>query len=100
MTDLSQTLKKGTLLIVETGEYSDRSCNGPVRLLKTFTKAQLVEDFRSEWKSFVKTSDDWRYTDDVLDSNAFLPWLITSGRVEEVDIVHSWHVGSYGEFKP
>ena len=94
MDDLSQTLKKGTLLIVETGEYSDRGWAGPVRLLKTFTKAQLADDYRSEWK---KPKDGWH---DQPDPDGFLPWLIESGRAEDVDNVHSWHVGSYSEFEP
>jgi hypothetical protein len=95
MDDLSQSLKKGTLLIIETGEYSDHSRDGPVRLLKTFTKAQLADDYRSEWRS--KDKDDW---DDRPNPYDFLPWLIASGRAEYVENVHSWHVGSYGEFEP
>ncbi len=94
MDDLSQTLKKGTLLIIETGEYSDREWGGPVRVLKTATKAQLADDYRREWK---KTPDSW---DEEPDPYGFLPWLISSGRAEDVENVHSWHVGSYAEFQP
>ena len=94
MDDLSQTLKKGTLLIIETGEYSDRDWRGPVRVLKTATKAQLADDYRREWK---KTPDSWH---EEPDPDGFLPWLIASGRAEDVENVHSWHVGSYAEFQP
>lgn len=94
MIDLSQTLKKGTLLIVETGEYSDRSWSDPVRVLKDVLKANLVEEFKRKWK---KPKDGWR---DTPSPDDFLPWLVKTGYVEFVDNVHSWHVGSYGEFEP
>jgi hypothetical protein len=93
MNDLSQILKKGTLLIVETGEYSDRSWGGPVRLLKNATKADLANAYKREWKPENKWEDEPNPGD-------FLPWLVRSGRAEEVDDVHSWHIGSYGRFKP
>lgn len=94
MQDLSQVLKKGTLLVIETGEYSDRNWFGPVRLLKDTTKAKLVEAYKKEW---VKEPDSWR---DAPDPDGFLPWLVKSKRAEDVANVHSWHVGSYGEFDP
>ncbi len=92
MSDLSQRLKKGTLLIVETGEYSDRKWLGPVRMLKTVTKAKLAEDYRREWKK-----SSWC---DTPNPDDFLPWLIASGRAEDIENVHAWHVGSYNEFEP
>jgi hypothetical protein len=94
ITDLSQTLKKGTLLVIETGEYSDRCTSDPVRLLKTATKEKLAEDFKKEWKP---TEFSWN---DVPDPGDFLSWLVSSGRAEAVDDVHTWHVGSYGRFEP
>lgn len=94
MHDLSQVLKKGTLLILETGEYSDSSWHGPVRMLKDATKADLAEAFASEW------SPPAEYPDDKPEPHDFMPWLIKSGYAETVEEIASWHVGSYGEFRP
>lgn len=96
MNDLLQKLKKGTLLVIETGEYSDRTTFDPVRLLVTTTKQELVDAFRAEWKK-EDYPDSWR---DEIGPECFLPWLVKTKRVEAVDNVHSWHVGSYGDFQP
>lgn len=93
MNDLSQVLKKGTLLVIETGEYSDRGWSGPVRMLGDYSKADLAEQFRQEWKPIDPWDGDKPRPDD------FLPWLIKVGKAEDVEDVHSWHVGSYGEFE-
>lgn len=92
MNDLRQVLKKGALLIIETGEYSDRSWNGPVRMLKDFAKVDLTEDFKREWKP----QNKWEHKPSPDD---FLPWLIRTGRAEDVEGVEAWHVGSYGQFE-
>lgn len=93
--DLSQVLKKGTLLIIENGEYSDRNWGGPVKLLHSFTKQELADAYRAEWKK-EDYPDGYR---DELGPEDFLPWLIKSKRAVHVD-VHAWHVGSYSEFTP
>lgn len=95
MTDLDQVLKAGSLLIIETGEYSDSSWAGPVRLLKDARKADLAETYRDEWKP-----DPARPWEDHAEPHGFLPWLIKAGWAEAVEDVHSWHVGSYGRFEP
>ena len=63
-TDLTQVLTKGTLLIIEHGEYSDKSWQGPVRLLADYTKSDLSDQFLREWEH-----EDWPC------ANEFLPWL-------------------------
>ncbi len=93
MNDLSQELNRGTLLIIETGEYSDKNWCGPVRMLKTALKADLAEAFKREWKP----TNEW---DDTPSPGDFLPWLIKAGWAEDVTDVHTWHVGSYGAFEP
>ena len=93
MNDTSQTLKKGTILIIETGEYSDRHWHGPVRLLKTTTKEKLAADYRRTWKP----QNEW---EDRPEPSGFLPWLVQTKRAEDIENVHAWHVGSYGEFEP
>lgn len=96
MNDLSQTLAAGTLLIIETGEYSDSRWDGPVRLLKASTKQELADAYRAEWKK-EDFPNGWH---DEACPEDFLPWLVKSGRAEAVEGVHSWHVGSYSEFTP
>ncbi len=94
MSDLDQVLKRGQLLIIETGEYSDKSWDGPVRLLKSFKKSDVVALFQAQWK---KSNDDpWESGPS---AEKFLPWLIKRRYVEAVDNVHSWHVG-YSRFEP
>lgn len=96
MNDLSQTLKKGMLLIIETGEYSDRDWGGPVRMLVSATKQELVDAYRAEWnkKDF---PDGWR---DEVNPDDFMPWLIKTKRAEAVEDCTAWHVGSYSTFEP
>lgn len=94
MNDLRETLKKGSLLVIETGEYSDRSWANPVRMRKSATKSDLVDAFRAQWKPSEST---WN---DKPDPSEFLPWLVAAGWVEDVDNVAAWHVGSYGDFEP
>jgi hypothetical protein len=95
--DLDQVLEAGTLLIIETGEYSDQSWSGPVKVLKTVTKRELVDAFKAQWKP---GEHSWRDAEDGPGENDFLPWLVSSGHVEDVQNVHSWHVGNYGSFEP
>ncbi len=89
--DLSVTLKKGTLLIAEFGEYSDFYYESPLRMLKTYTKAQLIADYKAQW--YPSSSYD-----DKPPPREFTDWLVKSGRAEIVENVHSWHIASYGEF--
>lgn len=95
MTDLDQVLEAGTLLIIEQGEYSDRGWSGPVRILKTATKRQLADEFVAQWTP--PATDPERENPE---PGEFLPWLVKSGYVEDVEKVHSWHVGSYWRFEP
>ena len=94
MTDLEQTLEVGTLLIIETGQYSDRTWRGPVRMTRAAKKSELAAAYVAQWRP---TDDGWR---DEPDADGFLPWLVKEGYVEDVGDAHSWHVGSYGRFEP
>jgi hypothetical protein len=96
MNDLEQVLAVGTLLIVENGEYSDQTWEGPVRVVRAFKKADVAARFIREWAPTEKKC--WRDKNDP--SSWFLPWLVKEGYVEHCENVHSWHVGSYGKFKP
>lgn len=94
MVDLDQIIAAGTLLIIETGEYSDQSWHGPVRMTRDATKRELADAYRAQW---VKGPDYWN---DGPKPGDFLPWLVKAGHAEHVDNVQSWHVGSYGQFEP
>lgn len=96
MNDLSQRLAKGTLLVIETGEYSDRTTRDPIRLLVSATKQELADAYRAEWS---KDTDGGGWRDEP-DGDGFFAWLVRSGRAEDVANVHTWHVGSYGRFDP
>jgi hypothetical protein len=92
MNDLSQRLEIGTLLMIETGDYSDISVSDPVRVIRAFCKDEVASAFRA---AFVP-DDEWQEEPDASD---FLPWLVAGGYVENVDNAHRWHVGSWG-FEP
>jgi len=94
MDELDKKMKRGTLLIIEMGEYSDRSWHGPVRLLKAASRRKLAEAYRAQW---TKPPDDWH---DAPDPEGFLPWLVSAGWAEDVGNVHAWHVGNYSSFDP
>lgn len=94
MNDLAQTLKAGSLLIIETGEYSDKNWLGPVRVLRDFTKQEVADKYKKQHR--VPDDEDWKTEPDPHD---FLPWLVKRKYVEHVD-ADSWHVGSYGQFEP
>lgn len=95
MTDLDQVIAAGTLLIIETGEYSDQRWTGPVRILRDVSRRELADGYRSTWKQ-----DDERPWQTGADPDGFLPWLVTAGYAEDVENVQSWHVGNYSEFEP
>jgi len=86
-------LRAGTLLIIETGEYSDRQWHQPVRMLKLMNKTEVAELYRSTFKRDEDGDIDQ-------DPDGFLPWLIKERYVEAVDNVEEWHIGSYDRFEP
>ena len=95
MDDLNQTIKAGQFLVIETGEYSDRCSCEPVRVVRDFVKGDVaklfVKTFKPEYQGNKPSPDD------------FLPWLVKERYVEDVEDVegvHNWHVGSYGNFEP
>ena len=102
MSDLSQIIEAGTLLIIERGEYSDIHWVGPFRVVRAFKKQDVVDEFRAQWK-FDPSGEYWN--DEAPQPEEFYPWLIKAGYIEDAGIedaglTHSWHVGCYGEFKP
>lgn len=82
--------KVGDLVILETGEYSDRSWHGPFRALKDFNIREAAQEFQDGFKP----EDEW----DRAGPHEFVAWLSSSGYLEEVDAA-SVHVGSYGSLE-
>lgn len=83
-------MQAGKLLILDEGEYSDRSSHGPFRVLKDFDVAEAIEATTAEHKP----TDEWdRCTPDSL-----VAWLHANGLIEDVEC--QWcHVGSYGRLE-
>ncbi len=101
--DLNYILEKGSLLVLEHGEYSDRRWDEPIRMLKTVTKGDLAEAFRMAWRLDAKVRErQWGGVpddpDDYPAGECFGPFLIRAGWAEAVDNVTSWHVGTYSGF--
>lgn len=86
-------IKAGTILVLETGEYSDYTFHGPLRVLRDFDQAEVVGLHREQWTP----PNEWEHEPD---TDSLMGWLVTSGYVEAIDNVVSWHIGSYGRVEP
>ena len=99
MSDLLVTIEAGTILILETGEYSDQAWHGPLLVVRSFIKSEVAEEFFVHWKSIrPKNLEDWEDNDP--SPEYFIPWLQRSGYIEPIDKTTSWHIGGYGRFEP
>ncbi len=87
-------IKKGTVLILTHGEYSDYSYTGPFRVLKSFDQAEIAETFRDAWRA--KPHDEW---DTRPSEHEFIGWLHQEAYIEDMPKSWDWHIGSYG-FEP
>ena len=85
-------ITKGTLLTLETGEYSDYTFHGPFTVIREFDQAKAVEQFRAQWVA----PNEWT---DEPDADQFMGWLNREGYIEPAANVFSWHIGSFGSFK-
>lgn len=84
-------VKKDTLLVLETGEYSDYTFHGPFRVIKDYDEAEVIEGYK---KGFIPEYEG----DDSPDPHGFGGWMIAQGYLELLEHL-SWHVGSYGTFE-
>lgn len=78
-TDLDQILTKGTVLLLETGEYSDYSVENPLVILMDFSKRKVAEEYRI-YCALGGEEPDPGY---------FGAWLITQGYVEDLSRARS-----------
>lgn len=83
-------MKVGEILVLESGEYSDKSWHGPFRVLKDFKLREAAEQMRSEFKP---TCDS-----EVPDPWGLIGWLTQHGYIEDIEHL-SAHIGSYGQLE-
>jgi hypothetical protein len=81
--------RTGELLILEDGEYSDKSWSGPFRVLKDFDIIELAEQLKATWKT---GPNDYGSGPGPFD---FRDWLHKEGFIADVEC-RSVHIGSYG----
>src|SRR6185312_10920888 len=91
--DAAMKIKRGTLLVLETGEYSDYTFHGPFRVMKGFDEVKVVDLHRKQWKP---ENPEW---DTEPDTDSFMGWLTAQGYIEPVENLVSWHIGSYGRLE-
>jgi hypothetical protein len=82
-------IKAGTLLALETGEYSDYGVEGFYRVLKDFDGKELMRQYLAEHPEQAEAYSGHTYE--------FSAWLSKSGFIEDIDYLR-WHIGSYGCF--
>ena len=84
------TYKAGTILMLESGEYSDFGYEGGFVTLAELNLAEAIELFKSEYQS----KDEW----DTPDPSGFCAWLVTTQRCAPLDY-QTAHIGSYGRLE-
>ena len=83
----------GTILVLETGEYSDYTFSGPFRVLRDFDQTEVVAAHVAQWIA----PNDWEKAPD---TDSFMGWLSSERYIEPIDGVVSWYIGSYGRLEP
>lgn len=82
--------KAGELLVLEDGEYSDKSWAGPFRVVKDFDIREAEEACRAAHKP--------TYEGDEPGPWEFREWLCKTGYLADVDC-RSIHIGSYSRIE-
>jgi len=86
--------KKGELVTVSTGEYSDYCVNGLFEVLNDFDAIEQLNVWCSETGRSIKNGVVERdYKNENIE---YMPWLVTKGFVKDVDY-RELHTGGYGE---
>lgn len=84
--------KAGSLITLETGEYSDFGYEGPYRVLRDIDVQAVVTEFKEARGHGVGMGE-----------TAFIAWLSRAGYIEDIDCAR-WYLGSayppYRPFKP
>ena len=79
-------VKKGQLIILEQGTYSNQQYSGPFRVLKGFDWAERINAFKAE----IKPKSD--------SVGNFVEWMATSDFVETVICDRHW-IGEWNRFQ-
>jgi len=86
---------KDETLILETGEYSDYSFQGPFKVLRSFESQEEAERHTALFDSEVKEKNGDHGTWDHASPDTLIAYLAAEGFIEELSCVRE-HVGSYG----
>lgn len=84
-------LKAGTTAFLTRGEYSDFSVITHVTALKDIDTKVLARRFKAVVDRKPRKAGEFPY----YDPYEYLPWLIKSGYVAEMEEVPEWYVGVY-----
>jgi hypothetical protein len=79
-------IQEGTLILIETGEYSDYGVAAVVRVKKGFDGKDAIEQYLSERPD---QKDQYRG-----DHYEFIQWLSKNDYIEDAPHLR-WHIGSY-----
>jgi hypothetical protein len=82
--------KAGTIVVFETGKYSDYAFDGPYKVLRDFDTRTAADEGIAQYKQ----EDVW----DRFGPYELVPYLVSAGYVEEIPHVNE-HIGSYGELE-
>lgn len=78
----------GEVILIQSGEYSDKSTHGVFRVKVAFDKDAMIEAFKLANPDL-----------DGYDAHGgFVGWLTKQGVLEEIDH-HVMHIGSYGDLE-
>lgn len=100
--NLKHSFKVGDILTIATGEYSDFTYIGPLKVIKDFTTQEVFDLYTGE-EPIYETRTDFRGNEYQRQLNEPSPynfdgWLVKNGYVESMESIE-WHVGSYGRFE-
>lgn len=84
----------GQIIMLENGEYSDRTWNGPYIVERPFDIAERMEYVRRHWPEVKGEVEIYR---DTPDAYFFIGWLIKEGYITTDLHCTSFHIGSYGD---
>lgn len=70
------TIRKDSLLLIETGVYEDRATNGPFFVMRDFVESEVLASF--------PRGSDYEYED-------FIRWLGDAGYIARLDCTR-WHI--------
>lgn len=85
---MSTAYKAGELLVIEWGEYSDKSWSGPYRVAKDFDILEYAEELKATWKPGPHDYTDEPGPYELRDR------LHKEGFIEDVEC-RSVHIGAY-----